>query len=52
MKEFSYYWSGQRQTRTDDEFLHQLTKNHENQADVIEGIKSSERTFQDKNMGE
>lgn len=45
MKEFSYYWDGNRQTRTDDAYLLKLTEGVENQADIIDGIKNSEESF-------
>lgn len=45
MKEFSYYWDGKRQTRTDDAYLLELTEGLENQTDIIDGIKSSEEEF-------
>lgn len=43
--EFSYYFNGVRQTRTDIEFLQQLTTKSENQQDVIDGILESERRY-------
>lgn len=41
--EFSYYFNGVRQTRTDVEFLQELTRDCENQQDVIHDILESKK---------
>lgn len=46
---FSYYFDGVRQTRTDIEFLQELTRNCKNQQDVIDGILESEARFNEQN---
>ncbi|NAZ55438.1 hypothetical protein GL177_19185 [Vibrio toranzoniae] len=46
MKTFNYYWKGQRQTRTDLPYLEELTEGEDNAADIIDGIKASEASFE------
>lgn len=48
MKEFSYYFDGVRQVRTDYEFLTKLTNGKKNKEGIIDGIKNSEMEFNKK----
>ena len=47
--EFSYYFNNERQTSTDFDFLTELTKDCENQQEVIEGILASKAAFDEAN---
>lgn len=42
---FSYYFNNERQTSTDLDFLTELTKDCENQQEVIDGIIASKAAF-------
>lgn len=45
---FIYYFDGVRYTETDIDFLRELSKDCENQKEVINGILESERRFNEE----
>lgn len=48
--QFSYYFEGVRQTRTDDEYLRQLASNCDNHEDIVNGIKESKARFDNEQV--